>query len=110
MAETTVYMGAEASQGPSRYVYRATVAGGDTLNVIGLPSDRTVNVKVYPSGSTVSVYATTDTVTSILAGTANKILWPNGAVTDAAEDTLNSGHTGVIISAVSGTVAVELTA
>ena len=111
MAETTVVLNDEVTARGRRYVHRSTIADGDTLNVIGLPPERDVSVKVYPgAGATVSVYSTSDSEVNVRATTAEKQLWPQGAVTADAEDILSRGHTGVIIATAGGTCYVEVSA
>jgi hypothetical protein len=111
MAETTVVLNDEVTTRGRRYVHRSTIAAGDTLNVIGLPPERQVSVKVYPGASaTVSVYSTSDSEVNIRAGTAEKQLWSDGAVTADAEDVLSSGHSGVIIASATDICYAEVSA
>lgn len=111
MAETTVVLNDEVTARGRRYVHRSTIADGDTLNVIGFPPDQDVSVKVYPGASaTVSVYSTSDSEANVRATTAEKQLWPDGAVTADAEDILGRGHTGVIIATTGDTCYVEVSA
>ena len=111
MAETTAVLNDEVTARGRRYVHRSTVAAGDTLNVIGFPPERSVGVKVYPGASaTVSVYSTSDSEVNIRAGTAEKQLWPDGAVTADAEDVLSRGHTGIVIATATDSCYVEISA
>lgn len=111
MTETTVVLNDEVTIRGRRYVHRSTVADGDTLNVIGFPPERPVNVKVYPGASaTASVYSTSDSEANIRAGTAEKQPWTKGAVTVDDEDVLSRGHSGVIIASAGDTCYVEVSA